>query len=563
MLSDLKAKINSNWKSGITVALVSIPLSVSLAVASQSTPVAGIITAIWAGLVASLFGGSNYNIVGPTGALSGLIAAFVIANGVELLPSLAIVTGFIVIAAYLIKAEKYLVLIPASTIHGFTLAVAFIIALNQANSALGITGLKVHERFIENVLETAKHLGLLSIPTFIVFLIFLVAMFAFAKYTPKLPGAIVLAPIGIALGYLSQSGNLPFQLQTLGMKYTMSPALFAGWKFIFSSDLFSTALVIALIAILETMISAKIADGMTKTKHEKRREMLALGLANIVTGLAGGIPATAALARTSLNIKSKATHKISATISSVSIAIISLILLSYFKYIPMAVIAAILVFVAARMIEVHNFKRMYKMDRASFYVALLVAAVSIYQDPIIGILLGVAISLIMFVEKLSKGQFELIVNSIDNGIEQKIVGYRFDGDEMSATADTLVYTFQGILAYMNGLAHVSRFEKDLAGYKNVILRFRGVHFIDMDGVDAFDEIIEVVKTQGKKVLVTGVNPLISEMLEHSDDYRKLQKDGMVFEKTADALSHLGYNLSGKDNSSVSDSATKHKAFSKE
>ena len=127
MIKNIFSKIKFNWKSGITVALVSIPLSVSLAVASQSSPVEGIITAIWAGLVASLFGGSNYNIVGPTGALSGLLAAYALMHGSSSLAMLAIMCGVFILLAYVFKLERYLFFIPASTVHGFTLGVAFII----------------------------------------------------------------------------------------------------------------------------------------------------------------------------------------------------------------------------------------------------------------------------------------------------------------------------------------------------------------------------------------------------------------------------------------------------
>ena len=127
----IKENIKNNIKSGLTVALISIPLSVSLAVASNASPLIGIITAIWAGLVAAIFGGSHFNIVGPTGALSGIIATYVIVHGLGGLPVLSVVTGVIVLVAYFLKLERYLVLIPSSVIHGFTLGVAFIIGLNQ------------------------------------------------------------------------------------------------------------------------------------------------------------------------------------------------------------------------------------------------------------------------------------------------------------------------------------------------------------------------------------------------------------------------------------------------
>lgn len=538
-MSSIFHNFKINWKSGITVALVSIPLSVSLAVASESAPTAGIITAIWAGLVASFFGGSHYNIVGPTGALSGILAAYALTHGASSLEMIAIIAGAMILVAYLLKLQRFLIFVPASTMHGFTIGVALIIALNQMNFALGLSGLEKHEKFIDNVIESISNIQSVSVSTCIVFLVFLLGLFTFLKFLPKIPGAIILTPFGIALGYLSVSGRLPFQLETLGSRFAdIAPKLFLPFHFLpLSSELLVCAATVALVAILETMLSAKIADGMTKTKHNERQEILGLGLANIASGLFGGIPATAALARTSLNIKTGATDKLSATISSVSIAVISLLLLTYFRYIPLAVIAAILVFVAIRMVEAHHFVRMFRLDRMSFFLALAVATVTVYEDPIIGILFGTAISLIIFMEKLSRGQFDLIVNDENKKIIKKVTGEKLE--DLSEKSDTLVYSIKGQLAYINSQSHLARFAH-LNGYKHVVIRLRELYFIDYDGVEAFEEIIELIHAQGKQVLISGVNPLIENMLNDNRAYQQLQQAQLVFPRTTDALQRLGF-----------------------
>ena len=165
LLGFFAVNLKNNWKSGITVSLVSIPLSISLAVAANATPLMGIITAIWAGLLASILGGSNFNVVGPTGALSGILAIFAISHGAGALPSLAIVTGLIIIIFFVFHLEKYIILIPSSVIHGFTLGVAFIIGLNQINFALGLKDLSAHEHYIQNVFESLKNIGQIDIWT--------------------------------------------------------------------------------------------------------------------------------------------------------------------------------------------------------------------------------------------------------------------------------------------------------------------------------------------------------------------------------------------------------------
>lgn len=536
-MKELLSKIKLNLKSGITVSLISLPLSVSLAVASQTSPVVGIVTAIWAGLISSIFAGSNFNIIGPTGALSGILASYAIINGANALPTLAILTGVIILIAYLFKIERFLIYIPKSAIQGFTLGVAFVIGLGQLNSAFGIKVTEVHEKFIENLITSIHNFQSASIPTIIVFIIFLIALFLLTKYFSKIPAAIVLTPIGIILGILSVNNFLPFEITTLGEKFpTMNPQLFVPWNLTITPSLITTAITVAVIAILETMLSAKVADGMTKTKHNKRKEMLALSFANIASGLFGGIPATAALARTSLNIKSGATDKISATISAIFIIIISLLLLPTFKFIPMAVIAAILVFVAVRMVEIDEFKHMFHNDKPSFVFALIVAFVTVYEDPIIGILIGTVLALIYFMQHLSQGQFELVVHTGKKAVTTKL--HREELIKLEKDDHTLVYTIKGQMAYINASAHISRFENRLNGSKNIILRLRELYFIDLDGVEAIDEIIEICKKNGREVYMTGVNPFIEKMLHNSDDFLRLQKEGKVFEKTTEVLRFL-------------------------
>lgn len=534
--------IKHNWKSGITVALVSMPLSVSLAVASGATPTIGIITAMWSGLIASLFGGSNFNIVGPTGALSGLIATYAMAHGLTSLPVLTIVTGLFILVAYVLKLERYLIFIPSSVIHGFTLGVAGIIAFNQLNAALGLTNLPKHERFFENVLESFKHLPEISGITLLVFIVFLTILFILRRIVPKVPGALLLSPVGIVLGYLATIGTVPIQLATMGsifpdiaFKFYQLPQ----WEF--STSVFGAGAAIALVAILETMLSAKIADGMTHTKHNERKEMFGLGLANLAAGLAGGIPATAALARTSLNIKAGATNKVSATISAITLALLSFFCLSYFSYIPMAVIAAILVYVAIQMIEMEHFVKFYRYQRSGFWLSLLVASITFYEDPIIGIIFGTALALLLFVEKLSRGQFDLKLNTFEEGIVKTISGDSLK--EIKENADILLYSIKGKLAYINSQAHINRFAGDLGKYNTIILRLRSVYFMDLDGAEALDEIISLIQKKSQTVCLTSMNQSIINLLEAvSPKYRELKQQGLIFPKTTVALKHFGIKL---------------------
>ena len=522
-------KIKENWKSGLTISLVSIPLAVSLAIASGASPTRGIIAAIWSGFIASIFGGSNYNVIGPTGALSGILATYAILYGEDVLPILAIFSGLIIISCYFFNIEKYLVFLPSSSIQGFILGVSFIIIFNQINFAFGLTGLPTHERFIENVIESFKNIHNGSLISFSIFLFFAIVLFILLKVIPKIPGSVIVAISGIFLGYLTTNNIISLNLQTLQTRFSnLDPKLFLPIKFIFSAKLIVPAIIIALISILETMISAKIADGMTKTKYRKQKEVLGLGLANIASGFAGGIPTTAALARTALNIRSGATHKISTAISSTFIIIISFLLLNYFKFLPLTIIASILVVVGIRMIEMEHFARMFKTDKINFFIALIVAIITILEDPIMGLLLGALISMLIFMQKLSKGQFELLSNKQEENI--------FALKEKAKETNTLIYSIKGELAYINAQSHITRFEKTPIENDNIIINLKNINFIDLDGIEAIEEIIEIITSKQKKLmLVIEENSLTQKMLNQSHKFNNLKNKNLIFNSLSLAL----------------------------
>jgi SulP family sulfate permease len=537
-----------NWKPGLTVALISVPLSLSLSIASGATPLQGILTAVWAGAVYALFAGSRYNVVGPAGALAGILAIFAFRYGAGALPSLAVLSGIFILGAYFLRLERYLAFVPASALHGFTLGVAVTIGLNQLNFALGLSGLTKHEKLTDNILESIRHISNASPTVSVIFAIFLIGLFAFSRWLPKVPGAIVLTPVGIALGWLASNDVLDIDIPTLRSTYgDIEMHLFAFARPEFSADMVITAITVAFVTILETLISAKIADGMAKTKdkYARRREVKALALANIASGLAGGIPATGVFARTALNIKTGADDASACFLQSLFVAAISVFLFGYFRYIPLAVIAAILVFASVRMVEMRHYRRTFQYDRVGFGVIVFVAFVTVYNDPMMGILFGTAVSLALFVEKLSHGQFEMIFNHP----EKRMLG-TVEGDRQATVlpsqestyrdCHTIVYSLKGQLAYLNAQAHIDRFEKKLTDYENIVLRFRELYFIDLDGADAFDEIVEIVERRGKRVYVSGVNAHVETMLAHSKHFPRLRKDGRVFEKTTFALESLGY-----------------------
>jgi SulP family sulfate permease len=498
------SNFRTNAKSGITVALVSLPLYIPVALVSGVTPVQGIITGVWAGLIGALFGGSSYNIIGMTGALSGFVATYALTNGIDHVAYLTLWVGFFIILAYFLRLERYLVLIPSSVIHGFTVGIAGIIGLSQIRHAVGVAN---------GSLYAISEWSMVALITFIGFLAVLLFL-RFIKF--PIPGVILITPISLLLGWASTEYLIPVSLETLGSRYgTITPKLF-DIHLIFDKPPLVPALVIAIVAILETLLSAKIADKMSHTKHDARKEVFGLGLANVASGIMGGIPAAAALARTAFNVKAGATSKYSAVMSSVTIAVISLGFLTYFAYLPMAVIAAVLVSVSIGMIEREHFIRLYRYDKASFAIALIVAFITMYEDPIIGLLVGTVIALLLLIHKLLPGSY---YHYVTDGI--------------------MVYSIKGELVYLNSDTHRAHFEKATHSYSHVILKLRDLAVIDLDGVEGFDHIIQNAHKHHKKVALIGVSSTIYPLLAAaSSEFPKLEKQGLVCAKTHEAVARL-------------------------
>lgn len=530
-------QIKNNWKSGLSVALVSIPLSFSLAIASGAGPMAGIITAVWAGLISGIFGGSNYNIVGPAGALAGILIAYATVYGASILPFLAILSGVLILIIWYLGWDKYLVFVPSSVIHGFTLGVALTIGFGQINSAFGISGIESHETAIANLFETLKNLDLVNYSSLIPFVIGLVVLFTLLKFKPLWPGVVVLSILGIVFGYLSVNEYLPYAFQTVGAKYhNLSGNLFVfpSLSALLSNDLFSgmsrlsqiiTLLkfssVIAFIAVLETLISAKTADGMTKTKFNQKRETLGVGLANIASGIFGGLPASGVFARTALNVKSGAKSNYSQIINSLAVGVISMVFISGFNYLPLSITASILVYISIRMVTAEHFKKLYKFDKSTFGLSIIVAGLTFGLDATTGILVGTLVALLMSAKKLSEAELGSYSDPEN-----------FNPEEERDRA--IVYRISGPLTYFNSKSHIERI-KNLSSNKPVIFNLRHLHYIDVDGYEAMDEILDSLNERKIKVCIVGVRPEMLDGFKHHSCFINLCNDGYVVNTTEEAM----------------------------
>jgi SulP family sulfate permease len=538
--------VKSNLSSGITVGLVNIPLSLALGIACGATPLQGIITAIWAGILSSMLGGSKFNILGPTGALSGILMGFAVLNGAETLPFMAIAVGLSILLCYFFKWYKYIIFIPVSAIQGFTLGVALLLVLSQFDFLFGTV-------FIENSDKLAKISAAfttnadISVPSMLLFLFSLIFLLSAKKVMPKIPAAILISAIGILVAYLSEIGVISFKVLSLNNLYSdfegnvfqnIMPN-FSGVSF--NKEFFSATAAVSVVAILETLISARIATEMTGIRFNRKKEIIGLSMANIFSGIMGGIPATAALARTALNIKSGATHYVSAFISSICVILVSLFLFDYFRFMPLAVIAAILTNVAVNMVEFEHIKGMFKLDKVSFILLFVVAILTVIEDPIVGILVGSIISLLRFVSTISKSHAEITVVSY---VEDK-PSYRTsitDYIEGSQEGDIICYRFAGEMTYITAPVHLDHISK-IKGNKIVVLSFRNLYFMDIEGLQNLGEMICTLESNGHKVALASISDNLKPSFDNNVDFKRLETMGLLFASSTKAVHfYKGNNL---------------------
>ena len=534
-------RIEENWKSGLTVALVSLPLGIALSIASGATPTAGVITGIWAACIASALGGSKFNIVGAAGALTTLLAAYALQYSPLLLPLVAIGTGIIILLVYALKLEKYLIYIPNSVMYGFAAGVAILIAVGQINDAFGLSGITKHPHFFENLRETITHLHTFHIPTALLFFTSIIALRTCRRFLPKFPGVVLVAGIGIIIGYTSNifttlsnkfpqgvSGeiiNIPTFSSVISQIQTASAI----------GDFIKICAVIALVAVLETLITAKLGDKMTKTTTNARKELRALGIANLASGLFGGLPATGVFIRTGLNIKSGAKDNMSGILSACFTALLALLFMPYFKYIPMATIAAILCNVAIGLIEIDHFKHYWHKEKKSFVVAVIVVCLCLLEDPSIAIIVGAGVALLLFIDNISKGQFELFLNK-DKKIIKRIAGTHLE--TINEDTDVVVYSFEGIISYINIQAHKEHLSTIVKHPKitHIVLRLRDVFYLDDDALESLEDIVKDVQEHNKTILFTSANEQVANQLKEKATCKTIP----LYTKTKEALHAIGF-----------------------
>ncbi len=398
-------QLTSDLVAGLIVAIIALPLSIALAIASGVSPEKGLYTAIVAGFVIALFGGSKVNISGPTAAFATIVAGIVAQHGISGLAIATVMAGVILILMGLLRVGALIKYIPHTITTGFTSGIALTIVIGQLKDFMGITfaeGTHAIES-MEKLSAVAQSIGTLNWESVLVGIVALVILALWPKVSKKIPGSLIVVILGVVVVKL-----LNMNVNTIGDLYTItkSAPTFALPEFDLSSvrQLLPSAFTIAILAGIESLLSCVVSDGMIGDKHNSNTELIAQGLGNICSALFGGIPATGAIARTAANVKNGGKSPVSGMVHAVVLLLILVVLMPYAAWIPMPVIAAILFMVAYNMCEWREFVKICKTAPiGDILVLVLTFVLTVVFDLVvaieIGLLVAYSLKLIKYLNK--------------------------------------------------------------------------------------------------------------------------------------------------------------------
>ncbi|MDI7741457.1 sulfate permease [Lysinibacillus fusiformis] len=520
--------------SGTIVGIVAVPLAMSFAIASGVKPEYGIYTAVIAGILISLLGGSKYQIGGPTGAFVPILLGIVISYGYENLLLAGVMAGIMLVLMGLFKLGALIKYIPRPVTIGFTAGIAVIIFTGQVANFLGLRDIEQHERFIDNMKEIANHLHTINGYSILVALICFAVMLLTPKVLPKVPGALVGIVVSAVVTVLFLSGHVA----TIGSTYGAIPNKLPEFgipeiTFDKVTMLLGPAFVIAMLGGIESLLSAVVADGMTNSKHNSNKELVGQGIANIVTPLFGGIPATGAIARTATNIKSGAVSPMSGIIHGIFVLLTLLVLAPLTVHIPLASLAPVLMMVAWNMSERKHFAHILKLKSGDSLVLVITFLLTVFTSLTVAVEVGLLLAVVLFAKRMSE---MLVVSKVlpdhlgdDGKVNSQVVSPGHDCPQIS------IYTVEGPLFF--GAAQT--FEQSILSSINskplvLVLRLGKVPFIDTTGEEYFRNILRDFKSRGGVILVTGVQSDLKKILDQTGLTAEIGEENF-YTHTGDAI----------------------------
>jgi SulP family sulfate permease len=507
---------------GLTVGLVALPLAMAFGIASGVTPQAGIYTAVVAGFLISALGGSRCQIGGPTGAFVVIIAGIIAKFGLSGLLMVTMMAGVILVVMGVTGLGTAVKFIPRPVTIGFTNGIALLIASTQIKDFLGLQTPAVPSEFAARLRVLWEHIGTIHWPTVLVASTSLAVILLFPRLSKRVPGSIVALFLGTAL-----SAALHLPIETIGSKFGGIPTGLPAFSIPeFRPDLIMillpAALTVALLAAVESLLSAVVADGMSGDKHNSNAELIAQGVANIFTPLVGGIPATGAIARTATNIRSGAKTPVAGLVHALTLLLILLVAAPLARFIPLATLAAVLFVVAYNMGEWKEIGVILRLSRADKAVWAATFGLTVFADLTIAVEVGIVLAALLYIYRVSQTTTvstvteEYIESGRAHSLQDKdlppyVSILRIHGPFLFGTTDKLAEE----TADLNQFAPV------------VVLRLRNMTAIDATGLHALENFSDRLHKAGKTLLLCGARDQPAQMLERSEIIEHIGRENIL------------------------------------
>lgn len=523
-----KEKLAADLMAGLIVGIVALPLAIAFGIASGVSPSQGILTAIIGGFIVSALGGSRVQIGGPTGAFIVIIYG-IVSNPNLGLPGLMLATmlaGAFLILLGVCRLGTIIKFIPYPIVVGFTSGIAVTIFTTQIKDLFGLQTEKLPGDFLSKWGIYFQHFDTLDWVTTAVGILSIVIIALTPKVSKKIPGSLV-AIILMTVGVYFLNAHTIFHVTTIGDQFgeikASIPSLQVpnlSWENV--KGLFPTAMVIAVLGAIESLLSATVADGVCGDHHNSNQELIGQGVANICTPLFGGIPCTGAIARTMTNINNGGRTPVAGIVHAIVLLVIFLVLMPLAAYIPMSCLAGVLVIVSYNMSGWRTFMQLMKNPKSDVIVLLITFFLTVVFDLTIAIEVGLLIACLLFMKRMAEStQIKVIADEIDPNDETDAEVHE---EHLIIPKGVEVYEING--PYFFGIAN--KFEELMAAMENHpkvrVIRMRRVPFIDSTGIHNLQNLCEMSHREGTHIVLSGVTPNVYSVLEHNGFCKLLGKD---------------------------------------
>lgn len=523
-----KEQVIKDIIAGIIVAIIALPLSIALAISSGVSPEKGLITAIFAGFIISFLGGSKVQIGGPTGAFVIIIYSIIQQYGLDGLITATIMAGIILVIMGLLRFGSLIKYIPQTITIGFTAGIAVTLMSTQVKDLFGMQIDNLPAEFFPKWESYFAHMNTLNIYSLVIGVGCIIIIALWPKVNKTIPGsmiALICATVVVSIF------NLP--VETIGSRFneissTIPAPSLPSLNISTINKLFTPAMTIAILAALESLLSAVVADGMISDTHDSNMELVAQGVANITSGLFGGIPATGAIARTAANVKSGGKSPISGMVHAITLLATMLILMPLAKMIPMTVLAAILVVVSYNMSEWRAFKALLKAPKSDIIVLLVTFVCTVVFDLVVAISIGMILTMFLFMKRVSE------TTQIRNLVEEEV----FD-DELSeilekAEGKIHVYQVNGPMFFGIVQDFIEKMNNIESSIEVVILDLRHTHAIDASAIQALSKLKKHCEHLNIKLCLTHIQEQPMKVFNKMNFIAKIE-EGNIYETKTEAI----------------------------